>query len=124
MAAKETGTLTRGTNIEGVTTAVDLIDDHGSDSDDDNESDIPNLMDPGVSDDTDSEEDDDDDVGNDENVINHISDTENTDSGRQEMVNQGVNVNVTPGGKNTNHIAGYVRNSIINNGAASIGAHT
>ena len=65
-AAKETGISTRGTNIEGLTTAVDLIDNS---SDIDNESEAPSLVDPDLSDDKDSDNDDDDDAGDDDQQL-------------------------------------------------------
>merc|ERR1712086_524319 len=84
-ASKETGITTRGMDIEGVTTAVDLIDD-GDNSDSDDESEPPSLEDPDSSDDEDS---DNDDAGGDAQAINRISVTENANSDRQERVNQG-----------------------------------
>ena len=71
-------------NIEGVTTAVNLIDD-GDNSDSDDESEPPSLEDPDSSDDEDS---DNDDAGGDAQAINRISVTENANSDRQERVNQ------------------------------------
>jgi hypothetical protein len=62
MTAKETGILTRGTNIEGVTTAVNLIDDYKSDGDND-ESNTPTLMDLDLSYGEDDNNNDNDDTG-------------------------------------------------------------
>ena len=105
-----------------MTTAVDLIDDNNSN--DNNESETPSLMDQESSDDKDSDGNDNDDADGDENVfnhtlvsensnsgrqetvnqddediINHISVAENTKLGRQETVNPDTNVNVTPWGR-------------------------
>ena len=88
MAAKEAGISTQCTDIEGVTTAIDLVDKNNSDSDD--ESEIQSLIDPDSSDDKDSDENNDDDADGDENVINHILVSENTNVGRQERVKQDV----------------------------------
>ena len=81
VAAKETGISTRGMNIEGVTTAVDLIDDN---SDSDDESEAPILEDPDSSDDEDSDDDDNDDAGGGAQAIHRTSVRENADSRRQE----------------------------------------
>ena len=90
--------MTTGMNIEGVTTAVNLIDDN---SDSDDESEAPSLEDPDLSDDKDS---DNDDAGDDAQAVNHISFTENVNLGRQERVNQadGDVINHIPIDKNTN----------------------
>jgi hypothetical protein len=56
-AARETGISTRGVNIEGVMTAVNLIDKSNSDSDD-NIRNALNLMDPDSSDNEDNGNDD------------------------------------------------------------------
>ena len=79
MAAKETGISTRGTDM-GVTTVVDLIDDNNSDSN--NESETPSLVDPDLSDEEDSDDDDDDNADGDGDIINHGSVSENANSGR------------------------------------------
>ena len=102
-AATEPGITTRGMNIEGVTTAVNLIDDNDN-SDNDDESEPLSLEDPDLSDDEDSDKDDNDDAGGDAQAINHISVTENANSGRQERVNQADNgaVNHIPISENTN----------------------
>ena len=96
MAAKETG-ISTWEDIEELTTAVNLIDNNNSDDND--ESETPSLMDPDFSDDKDSDNDDDDDADNDENISNYISVLENINSSRQEMISQDVNVNVTLGGR-------------------------
>ena len=70
-ASRETGITTRGMNIEGVTTAVDLIDDDDN-SDSNDESEPPSLEDPDSSNDEDSDDEDDDDAGGDAQAINHI----------------------------------------------------
>ena len=62
------------------------------------------MEDPDSSDDEDSDDDNDDDAGDDAQAINHISVTENTNSGRQERVNQ-PNANIINHimtGENTN----------------------
>ena len=83
LAANKTGIFTRGTNSEGVTTVVDLIDDYESNGRDDNESNIPSLIDIYSSDDAD---DDHNDVAGNEGVIDHIPVTENIDFHSQAMV--------------------------------------
>ena len=80
------GLSTRGTGIEGITTAVDLVDNNNSDSD--NKSETPSLVDLDLSDDKDSDGDDDDDANSDKNVINYVFVSENENSDRQERVNQ------------------------------------
>ena len=80
-ASKETGITTRGMDIEGVTTAVNLIDE-GDNSDSDDESESPSLEDPDSSDGKDIDKDDDNDGGGDAQANNHM----NANSGRQKRV--------------------------------------
>ena len=96
---------------------------------------------------SDDEDSDDDDAGGDAQAINHISVTENTNSGRQERINQddeGVinhisvfgnthlrrqetvtpktNITVTPGRRTKKCITSYGRNHINVSGAGSMWA--
>ena len=86
VASKETGISTQGTDIEGATTAVDLVDDNNRESD--NESETQSLVDPDSSDDKDSDNNDNNDTDRGEDTINHILVSENANSERQERVNQ------------------------------------
>ena len=81
-----------------MTTAVNLVDNNNSDSND--KSETPRLVD---------HSNDDDDADGDEKVINHVLVPENANYhmpfleninlGRQETVNLETNTNVTPGGR-------------------------
>ena len=86
MRAKETGISTWDTNIEGVTKIVNLIDNN--DSNDNDKSETPSLMDQYLSHDKDSDGNHNDDTDCNKNAINHILVSENSKLVGQEMVNQ------------------------------------